>query len=142
MANDRPIYPKNLGLCTVKKVSNQVVGREIGSANPLQLIESSGSDGGILHSVWLVPLGANVASVFRLFIGLAGSTYLIWEKSLPAINSVSEAEQASPIQLELPTFGHIPNTSGFMIPPNASISCGLGTAVTGGYNVVLSGGCY
>ena len=146
--NTSPIFIKRPILESIQ-LSSEVVGRIPGVATPIQLY-SAGGAGGLIETIEVVALGANVQSVLRLYylLPLSSGYKLFREVLLPAVTIISNdnALAGYPVRVSLPKimFPASPNPStpndGLRVPSGVEIAAALGTAIASGVIVSCFGG--
>lgn len=146
--NTQPIFIKRPILESVKLVG-QVVGREPGTATPVQLY-TGGPAGGLIESIEVIALGANVQTVLRLFYRLPlGDGYQLFrETSLPAVSAAPTDNVITgyPVRVALPKimFPASPNPAtpndGLRVPSGVEIAIALGVPIVSGVIVSCYGG--
>lgn len=130
-------------------LTNQLLTRKLTNQTPTRIITVP-ENGGVIHSISLIPLGDQVASVFRLYSRLSDSEdiaanyFLELETTLTAVSGASESAGLAPIQCVLPDLYTSGTTArrGIDLEPNAIYYVGLGTTVANGWNVFIRGGFY
>lgn len=140
-ANTLPIFPLT-PIAWRDKLTNQVTPRDITTQVPIEF-GIAGKNGTLIHNIFVQHLGANVATVLRLYHkGETDTSYfLLGELTLPAISSAVETAGLDVIKFSLPDILPAGN-KGLHLAPNASLYLGLGTAIASGINVWAIGGNY
>lgn len=138
-ANTQPIFPL-IPINARAILKGQITPREITTQTPVSLL-TMGKNGGLIHSIFIQPLGNNVASTLRLYHkGESDTGYsLLSEVTLAAITAASETAALDPIKFVLPDI--LPNSNkGLHLAAGASLFVGLGTAIASGVQVYAIGG--
>ncbi len=146
--NTSPIFIKRPILESIQ-LQTEVVGRVPGVAIPIQLY-SAGGAGGLIETIEVVALGANVQTVLRLYYSLPlGSGFKLFRETLlPAVATVSNDNIITgyPVRVALPKimFPASPNPAtpndGLRVPNGVEIAAALGTAIASGIIVSCFGG--
>ena len=146
-ANTQPIYVGS-AINWELKLTNQVTPRKITTESPV-LLGTFGSNGGLIWNIRCLPLGINAATVLRLYGVKSGSSSfseasLLFETSLPAIESVSDSLAVSETEVVMPRIytKESSQAKGFTGEGGYSIYAGLGTAVANGWQILVNGGNY
>ena len=149
--NTSPIFVRT-PIIGYARLAGQVVNRDPGTSVPVPLFNAN-SSGSFIESIEVIPLGANIQTVLRVYLlhaAVSSSWLLIDELSLPAVAAAPPDNIISgyPLIVELPRvmFPASPNPAtpnrGLRLPADASLAVALGTAVSSGYNVIAYGGDY
>jgi len=117
-----------------------------GTGTVATVFTADATNGGRVERIRFMALGANVATVARIFINngsvntTAANNSLIAEITLPA---TTLSQTAAVLLQELPQIGGADQTSfPFVLPPGYKINVTIGTAVATGYAVTVFGGAY
>lgn len=146
--NQVPIFIKTPFSGKVVKLTSQIATK---TGIPATQLITAGSSGALVESIRAYPLGANVATVLRLYYLASGSTeyLLIGEKTLASTIEAGEAAEqaASATEITLPSLlfpASNTDTSkkGLRLGPSDSLYIALGTAVAAGWVVSATGGDY
>jgi len=143
--NRSPIYTGEIFLWSTRLVT--VATPRIITTTLPTLIGTSGDCGALIYHVRTNGLGNDVATILRLYYkrntGSDLNYYLFLETDLPVLTGTTDtasiAEVTSTLPL-LPLFGA--SVRGLHVPPDTSVYAGLGTAVSIGKSVHVTGGYY
>ncbi len=148
--NTQPNFIKS-SLLWLIVLTNEVVNRSPGAAVP-KLLGVAGSNGSLIESIQVYPLGDIAASSLRIFLKASNSTdynLLPVETTLTAVSGSGNASAIAgyPIEVQLPRIlspasltPATPNR-GLRLPPDYALYAALGTA-TAGVIVTATGGDY
>ncbi len=138
-ANTQPIFPP-VPFNWKANLKSQIIPREIGSQVPNAWHGRQKSDA-LIPTIFVQHLGANTATVVRLYHSDGTGYALLSELTLPAITTATEGAAIDPVKFVLPDMLPTGNT-GLHLAPAASLSVGLGTAIASGIQVWALGGNY
>lgn len=145
--NKAPIYPIE-PIKWRKKLSNQIVAREVTTETPV-LLGTAGANGSLIDSIEVLHLGDNVGTTLRFYTQKTDEVdtdnnslyYLEIEQSLSAVSSSTNASAISKVNIELPAILPSPQ-KGLRLTSSEKLYCALGTAIVSGVIVKISGGNY
>lgn len=143
VANTQPRYPEDV-IHWRKKLISEVVPRVPTTQTPLK-IGTAGDNGSIIHSIEVVHLGNNIATVVRVFSQPATQTSydLELELTLPAVTTASEVAALDRVVFNLPLI--LPangSNKALHLEAGESLYVALGTAIASGIFVYVRGGHY
>lgn len=99
-ANTQPIFPA-VPLNWKANLKTQMTPREIGSQTPVTL-GTAGKSGALIHTIFVLSLGTNTATVVRLYHSDGFGYTLLSELTLPGVTSATEAAAIDPVKFVLP----------------------------------------
>lgn len=160
LPNTQPVYTKDIISWNARLIT-QVAPRKLTTESPVSL-GTFGTFGGLLWSIRAVPLGANVASVLRLYGGLptasSSTDYrLLFEVPLPAIDAMTTLDNAmvgstgnnalnapNGIEVPLPRIysRNTEESRGLVCTGDYTIHCALSVPVASGWDIFAEGGNY
>lgn len=116
----------NIGRCTLTAANTNLDG-----TGTLITCFTAGANGSRLHRIVIVPIGANVATLLRLFTSDGANARLWKEIELPVTQASNTAKQSSEEILVEENF-----------PTGWSVQACLATAVSSGWQLTSFGGNY
>lgn len=146
-ANTTPIYPFKI-IKWHTKLAAQVTPREITTETPV-LLGTAGDNGSLIHSIEVLHLGDNVATVLRIYSQKttdidtqANNLYFLEiEHSLVATSDATNAAAIAKVIVTLPPI--LPSgQTGLHLTGGEKLYCSLGTAIASGVIVKAIGGNY
>jgi hypothetical protein len=140
-ANKEPIFPAapNISWGTISAANTAKDG-----SGTVVTVFTAGLNGSRVDAIKIRPLGANVATVLRIFVnnGNSNSTptnnILFHEVTIPAVSAVSEVS-AQPDTVVLFDGEDLPQ---LVLEPNQKLNVTIGTAVAAGLAITVIGGDY
>ena len=136
VANTTPIFPLTPDIEWAAAILTANTTKD-GSTGTVTLLFTAGADGAYISSVDGQALGANTASVMRLFLNNGGATTTATNNTL-----------LRNIQLPATALSEVAETQGVSLPLGISIPAGyrlyatIGTTVAAGWQFTVIGGAY